>query len=122
MLPAEETQIAHFLNGKSDITLMLFNHFINRFREVGNITMEPAKTMIGISNGSKRIAWVTQFGKNFIHVVFPFQKEYPDNLCFQKIAPVPGQNQYNHHFRMLSPDDVNEEVMGFIRLAHSEDY
>ena len=100
---------------------MLFNHFITRFHEIGNITAEPAKTMIGISNSNKRIAWVTQLGKNFIHVVFPFKKEYPDNLCFQKIAQVPGQDQFNHHFRMYLAEDLNEEVMTYMELAYREE-
>ncbi|MFD2146356.1 hypothetical protein [Mucilaginibacter antarcticus] len=77
-------QIAHFLAGKSPHTLMLFHHFINEFEKIGEITIEPTKTMIGISNANKRIAWVTQLGKNFIHVVFPFRQAYHDNMCFQK--------------------------------------
>lgn len=99
----------------------MYHHFIGRFSEIGDITVEPTKTMIGISNSYKRIAWVTQLGKNFIHVVFPFKQEYPDNLCFQKMAQVPGQQQFNHHFRMLSKDDLNEEVMDFMRLAYREE-
>jgi hypothetical protein len=116
---SEQYNLADFLAGKSEHTLMLFNHLVNQFKKVGDITLHPAKTMIGIANGHKRIAWITQLGKNFIHVVFPFKKEYPDNLCFQKIAQVPGDaHQYNHHFRMLAPDDVNEEMMDFMRLAY----
>lgn len=97
---------------------MLYNYFIAQFKLIGDITVEPTKTMIGISNSHKRIAWITQLGKSFIHVVFPFKQEYADNLCFQKVAQVPGQNQYNHHFRMLSLDDVNDEVLGFMRMAY----
>ena len=100
---------------------MLFNYFITRFHEIGNIIVEPTKTMIGISNSHKRIAWVTQLGKNFIHVVFPFKQEYPHNMCFAKMAQVPGQNQYNHHYRMYLPDDLNEEVFGFMALAYHEE-
>ena len=107
-----------FLNGKSDHTIMLFNHFIKEFRKIGEITIEPAKTMIGIASPRKRIVYVTQLGKNFIHVVFPFKKSYPDNLCFQKIANVPGDEQYNHHFRMLNIEDVNAEVKRFMKLAY----
>jgi len=78
--------------------------------------------MIGVANDRKRIAWITQIGKNFIHVVFPFRKAYPENLCFTKIAVVPGDaHQYNHHFRMLFPEDVNGEVKEFMKLAwHTE--
>jgi hypothetical protein len=121
LTPGEEKQLAGFLAGKSEHTLMLFNHFITHFHEIGNITAEPTKIMIGISNSNKRIAWVTQLGKNFIHVVFPFKKGYPDNLCFQKIAQVPGQDQFNHHFRMYLAEDLNEEVMTYMELAYREE-
>jgi len=121
LTPGEEKQLSEFLSGKSEHTLMLFNHFVSRFSELGDVIVEPTKTMIGISNNNKRIAWVTQLGKNFIHVVFPFKQEYPDNLCFQKMAQVPGQQQFNHHFRMLQTDDLNEEVLGFMKLAYNEE-
>lgn len=76
--------------------------------------------MIGIVNKDRRIAWVTAIGKNFVHVVFPFTKPYEDNLCFQKIAQVPGDTlQYNHHFRMLAKEDVNGEVKRFMWLAYN---
>jgi len=113
-----EKQVSDFLNGKSEHTLMLFDHFVNEYKKIGTITLHAAKTMIGISNGHKRIAWITQLGKNFIHVVFPFKHEYPDNLCFQKIAPVPGDaHQFNHHFRMYTVEDVNEEVLQYMLMA-----
>ncbi|MEP6927441.1 MAG: DUF5655 domain-containing protein [Ginsengibacter sp.] len=111
-----------FLKGKSDLTHALFHHFINEYRKLGVVTVHPAKTMIGIANANKRIAWVTQFGKNFIHIVFPLKKPYPDNLCFQKIAQVPGDDhQFNHHFRMYNPEDVNEEVIQFMKMAYDNE-
>lgn len=112
------SDIQHFLAGKSAHTLQLFDHFMECFASIGELKVEPTKTMIGISNGHKRIAWVTQLGKNFIHVVFPFDRMYEDNLCFQKMAQVPGSNQFNHHLRILQTDDVNEEVMAFMRKAY----
>jgi hypothetical protein len=119
MAASEEYHLSDFLSGKSQHTLALFNHFISSFNTtIRNVDVVPLKSMIAVDNGTKRIAYITQFGKNFIHVVFPFKQEYPDNLCFQKIAQVPGQQQFNHHFRMLTPDDVNDEVMNFMKLAH----
>ncbi|MDB4926025.1 DUF5655 domain-containing protein [Mucilaginibacter sp.] len=117
----EERRITEFLAGKSDHTLALYNHFIREFEKIGTILVEPTKTMIGISNAHKRIAWVTQLGKNFIHVVFPFRHPYEDNLCFQKVGQVPGQQQFNHHLRVLNAEDINEEVLGFMRSAYSEE-
>jgi hypothetical protein len=74
--------------------------------------------MIGIANLHKRIAYITQLGKNFIHVVFPFKERFEDNLCFQKIAQVPGELQFNHHFRMLHKDDLNDEARKFMKMAY----
>jgi hypothetical protein len=106
-----------FLAGKSAHTLMLFHHFISEFKKVGSVTVHPAKTMIGIANSHKRIVYITQLGKNFIHVIFPFKQRYDDNLCFQKIAQVPGDIQCNHHLRIYFPEDVNEEVLHYMKLA-----
>ena len=121
----DANQLSNFLTGKSPHTLMLFNHFVSEYEKLGTITLHPAKTMIGISNGDKRIAWITQLGKNFIHVVFPFKQEYGNNLCpdsyrDQKIAQVSSDaHQFNHHFRMYQPEDVNEEVLQYMRLAYN---
>ncbi len=110
-----------FIKGKSETTLLLLEHFTAEFQKAGNVTLHPAKTMIGVFNGNKRVAWITQLGKNFVHVVFPFKKAHEDNLCFQKIAKVPGDPQFNHHFRMFYKEDVNKEVMQFMKLAYKEE-
>ena len=103
---------------KTELTRELYSHLLDEFHKVGKISVIPAKTMIGIATSRKRIAYVTQLGKNFVHVVFPFEKAYTDNLCFQKIAQVPGDvKQFNHHFRMRAKEDVNDEVRKFMKLA-----
>lgn len=115
---ADDINVTHFLAGKSQHTLALYHHFIAEFEKIGDISVEATKTMIGISNNHKRIAWVTQLGKNFIHVVFPLREPYYDNLCFQKIGQVPGSSQFNHHLRVLNTEDINEEVIKFMRIAY----
>jgi hypothetical protein len=117
--PADDIEIKAFLNGKSEYTLALFNHFMQEYQNIGSVVLHPTKTMIAVGNPDKRIAWVTQLGKNFIHVVFPFKQLYPDNLCFKKMAQVPGSNQFNHHFRMCYTDDINDEVLSFMKLAYN---
>ena len=113
-----DPEIQVFLQGKSEQTMALYQHFLDRFSEIGDISLHATKTMIGISNGNKRIAWVTQLGKNFIHVVFPFREPYLDNLCFTKVGQVPGATQFNHHFRMYFKEDVNDEVFGYMCKAY----
>lgn len=120
MSASQNPSVTGFLAGKSEHTLELFHHFITEFEALGAIKLEATKTMIAIDNGHKRIAWITQLGKNFIHVVFPLKQAYQDNLCFQKVAQVPGSNQFNHHFRMLHKEDLNDEVKGFMRMTFKQ--
>ena len=106
-----------FLNNKSEHTIGLFWHFVETYQKLGKVTIHPTKSMIAVA-AKTRIAYIIRLGKNFVDVVFPFDKPYSDNLCFRKIAQVPGQQQYNHHFRMLQAEDVNEEVKKFMKLAY----
>ena len=118
----ENNALSTFLSGKSETSLILFDHFISEYQKLAPITVHHAKTMIGIANKHRRVAWVTQLGKSFLHIVFPFKKPYNNNLCFQKIAQVPDDNkQFNHHFRMYNLEDVNEEVLYFMRLAYNDE-
>ncbi len=110
--------LARLLARKSDYTLELFYHFINEFQKIAPITIHPGKTMIGIANLRRKPVYISQLGRNFIHVVFMFRQAYRDNLCFQKIVPMPGDNtRMTHHFRMLHIDDVNDEVLKFMKMA-----
>ena len=109
-----------FLNGKSECSIALFQHFVREFKKIGSVDVLPAKTMVGIATPRKRIVYVVQFGKEFIDAVFPFKQPYPDNLCFQKIAQVPGVRSFNHYLRMYLDDDVNDEVRAFMKLAYLE--
>lgn len=111
-----DKSLDEFLQNKSAHTIELFDHFIKEYKRLGKITVHPTKSMIAIA-GKTRCAYIIQLGKNFMDVVFPFKQVYDDNLCFTKIKPVPGSNDYNHHFRMCFKDDINEEVIHYMKLA-----
>jgi hypothetical protein len=112
-----ESTLDDFLRGKSEQTTLLFWHFVKCFQKVGKVTIHPTKSMIAVAS-TTRIAYVIQLGKNFVDVVFPFDKPYEDNLCFRKIAQVPGTQQFNHHLRIMRREDVNKEVQHFMKLAY----
>ena len=108
-----------FLKNRSEVAVSLFWHFVGRFRSIGQITIHPTKSMIAIA-AATRIAYITRIGKDFIDVTFPFKQSYNDNLCFHKIAKVPGQQQFNHHFRMYRKEDVNKEVISYMKLTFKD--
>lgn len=112
-----QKDLSEFLSGKTEFTLSLFRFFIDSFSVIGTVNLRATKTMIALE-GNNRFAYVTQLGKNFIQVVFSFNQPFEDNLCFIKIAQVPGTNQYNHHLRIYDYGDINEEVKSFMKMAY----
>jgi len=104
---------------KSPHALALFGHFIAELQKAGPVSIYPHKTMISITNAHKGVAYITQGGKKFIDVVFPFKQRYDDNLCFRRIQEVPGRHVIYHHFRMQQRDDINDEVRKFMRIAYN---
>jgi hypothetical protein len=109
--------LANFLNGKSDDTVGLFYHLVNEFQQIGEVMVHPTKSMIAFA-ARTRFAYVIQLGKNFVDVVFPFKQPYNDNLCFNKIRPVPGSDDFNHHLRLFLPEDINDEVRMYMKAAY----
>ena len=113
----QDRVLADFLHGKPPQIVSLFWTFVDTYQAIGKVTIHPAKSMIAFA-ARTRIAYVIRLGRNFIDVVFPFDKPYDENLCFRKIAQVPGQQQFNHHLRLMMPEDINSEVKKFMRLAY----
>jgi len=110
--------LADFLHNKSVHTQALFRHFVEQYQKIGPVTLHPTKSMIGLAVKT-RIAYITRLGRDFVDIVFPFDRPHHDNLCFQRIAQVPGTSQFNHHLRITSKDDVNAEVKKFMKMAYA---
>jgi len=112
-----DKSLSAFLQGKSPHALDLFNHFLSCYQQIGDVKFHATKTMIAFSTRIN-FAYIIQFGKNFIDVVFPFRQPYEDNMCFQKIKLVPGSEDYNHHLRIYYKEDINDEVLMYMSMAY----
>ncbi|MDQ7949054.1 MAG: DUF5655 domain-containing protein [Pedobacter sp.] len=110
--------IGHFLNGRSEKALALFDQLIEKISDIGPVKLHATKSMLVIS-ADVGFAYVIQMGKEFIDVVLPFETPYEDNLCFRKIGKVPGSNDFNHHLRIMSADDFNAEVCSYLAKAYA---
>lgn len=113
-----QQDVNNFLAGKTEHTLMLFDEIISAFRSIGPISLSATKSMIVIS-ADLAFAYIIKMGKNFIDIVLPFSQPFNDNLCFRKIALVPGSAQYNHHLRIILPEDLNQEVNEYFKRAYA---
>lgn len=115
----KDQSVDDFLLGKSNLAIDLFELLISNFEQIGAIKIHATKSMIVIS-ADKGFAYVINLGKNFVDVVFPFNESYEDNLCFRKIALVPGTNDYNHHLRIMYAEDFNDEVLAYMKKAYAK--
>lgn len=106
----------HLLS-KSRITLDLYEQLVAEMKKIGAIEVHAAKSMICFSS-IRNFAYVIQLGSNFIDIVLPFKEAYEDNMCFRKIKPIPGSDDFNHHMRICAVEDFNEEVRHYLRLAY----
>jgi hypothetical protein len=95
-----------------------FDHFVKEYKAIGDISVRGAKNMIVISTERKGIAYVVP-RKSFIDIVFPFEQAYRDTLCFHKVVQGPAsKKEFNHYFRLMSEEDVNDEVKGYMAKAY----
>jgi len=115
-----DKSLSVFLQGKSSSSIELFNHFVSCYQQLGNVKFHATKTMIAFSSRIN-FAYIIQFGKDFIDVVFPFKQPYEDNMCFRKIKLVPGSNDYNHHLRIYYKEDINDEVLKYMAMAYNNE-
>src|SRR5688572_19817537 len=96
-----------------------FDHFVKQYKAIGDISVRGAKNLIVISTERKGIAYIVP-RKNFIDIVFPFATAYMETLCFHKVVQnSAGKNEFNHYFRLMAKEDVNEEVKGYMAKAYS---
>ncbi|POY38410.1 hypothetical protein C3K47_03145 [Solitalea longa] len=106
-----------FLEGKSEITTQVFNRFVDEYRKIGDFVLHPAKSKIGFA-AKIRFCSIINLGKNYIDVVFHLNQLYEDNLCFHKMGQIPGSNTFNHHCRIFSADDINDELKQYMLIAY----
>jgi hypothetical protein len=111
-----DKSLEDYLKGKSYQVVEVFWHFIDEYKKIGDFDIHPTKSMIGFSNG-KRFAFIMRLGRNFVDVMFPFNKEYKDNECFYRIGGVPGGEQFNHYCRLMNKEDVNKELKKYMKMA-----
>jgi len=111
-----EKSVGDFLQGKSEHVVELFHFFISEYMEMGEFVLHPAKSRIAFA-AKTRFGYIHRLGKDFLDVVFTFDKPHEDNFCFYRIGKVPGGKIYQHYLRIIDKTDLNEEVRHYMKLA-----
>ena len=104
---------AHF-HGKPAMIHQLYDQFVAQVRLCGPVTILPEKTRITFQVRMSFVALQVQRSKIIGHLVLA---ERHDRPCFVRIDSISPSNQV-HHFTLARPEDLTEELCGFIQRAY----
>lgn len=104
---------AHFTGKPAEIR-QLYEKFASQVRSCGPVTILPEKTRIAFQARMSFAALQVQRGRVIGHLVLAQRYERP---CFVRIDSLSRSNHV-HHFRIEKPEDLDEELCGFIRQAY----
>jgi len=108
--------VGDFLIGKSEHTIDLFYYFIDEYKKLGDFVLHPAKSRIAFA-AKTRFGYIHRLGRDFVDVALTFSQPFHDNLCFYRIGEVPGGKIYQHYLRIYGKEDINNEVIKFMKMA-----
>lgn len=111
-----ERTVEDFLQGKSAHTKELFHFFIDEYLKLGEFVLHPARSRIAFA-AKIRFGYIHRLGKDFLDVVLTFDKPHPENFCFYRIGEVPGGKYFQHYLRLFRKEDLNKEVIKFMKMA-----
>ncbi len=102
------------VRGKPAEIRQLYEKFVSQVRLCGPVTILPEKTRIAFQVRMSFAAVQVQHGRIVGHLVLPRRHE---RRCFMRIDSISRSNHV-HHFRIEKPEDLDEELRGFIERAY----
>ena len=108
--------VEDFLKGKGARGRELFTALTNAALSVGDVTFAPAKTRVGLQ-ARMIFASINRLSDERLdaHVVLARRLEHRRFFKIESISP----RNHVHHFRISHVDDVDDEVIGWLREAYA---
>ena len=107
--------VEKFLEGKSEHAITLYQRFVELVRRCGPVQIAPARTRIGFQV-RMIFAAVNRLSSRSLdaHVILTRRLDNPRFRRIEKLTP----NCFVHHFRIESPDELDEEVASWLQEAY----
>jgi hypothetical protein len=104
----------HF-EGKPPVIKQLYKLLVTRIRQCGPVIILPEKTRIAFQVRMSFAAVQVRASRIVGHLVLAERQERP---FFHRIDSISRRNHV-HHFRLETPDDLNEEFCQLITKAYA---
>jgi len=112
---SEDWTVADHLAGKPDEIAALYRRFIALVEECGPFTYRVTKTAITVKGTRRGFAGAKPTARS-LDGYFDLQRELRDPRI-QRASPYTSR-LFVHHFRVISPDQLDDEFAGWIREAY----
>lgn len=114
--------VLFFFEGKPE-ALSLYEAFAEKLESLGKMTVRVQKSQISFSN-RHNFAFVSflparkakERPQNYITITFGLNHRMDSPRI--DIATEPYPNRWTHHILISSPEDIDEELMGWIKEAY----
>ena len=108
--------VEDFLKGKGAYGRELFAALTDAALAVGSVTFAPAKTRVGLQ-ARMIFASINRLSDDRLdaHVVLARRLDHPRFFKIESISP----RNHVHHFRITRVEDVDSEVVGWLREAYA---
>lgn len=113
---ADTWTIDRHLEGQPDFAVDLYHRYIQMVERIGPFTYAVSKSTITLK-GTRRGFTGVRPDRSGIRGYFDVQREIRDRRI-TSVTPY-TKRLFVHHFRIESPDDLDEEVAGWLREAYA---
>lgn len=113
--PCGPWTVSAFLDGKGPRARELFDSFVGLVRSIGPFDLAPAKTRVGFMV-RVRFAGVQRLSDRGMTAGF-WLKRRIENPRFTKVEHL-GHDDWIYTFRVTSPEELDDEVLGWMREAY----
>lgn len=107
--------VEQHLAGKGELAEALYRAFASAVEACGPVVLAPAGTRIGFQVRMIFSAVTVRRGRLDAHVVLARRLEHPR---FRKVESISPRNHV-HHFRIHAPEEVDAEVMEWLRESYA---
>ncbi len=106
--------VADHLQGKTPIVTAIYDRLLHALRQFGEVTESPKKTSIHLDHRTGFAGVYTQ--KNAINLNFRTSSRI-DNPRISKVEQFSAK-RYMHTIKLRDPDDIDAELLGWLKSAY----
>ena len=109
--------VQSFLQGSSEISLSLYNHFIETYKKIGEFDLNPAKSR-NVPATRLRFAEVNKLGRNYSDGQLVMLNDYSPSALFHRVDKF--GNSFVNNFRLKELKDINAEYTGLMKIIFKD--